>query len=157
MNRLLFIAISIAGWILFTVANRGFFWHKISAMPSNVLHNTNNSSIPIVQHNLGWQEDSLQNQVQSELYSSISTGMSYAEVSSILGWSGVLVYENNINDDEEAIQTKVYRWNYDNAYLNNIDSDELINKKSINNDEHLILEFQNDILIELNFSDRNLY
>ena len=155
MNRLLFIAIALAGWILFTVANRGFFLHKISAMPSKTLNNTNSSSVPTIQQNLGL-KGNLQNQIQSELYSSISIGMSYAEVSSILGWPGILIYQNNVDDGGETIQTKVYRWNDNEAYLDNTTDYESINKVKISSNENLILKFQNDILIEID-SGRNLY
>jgi len=157
INRLLFTAILLSGWILFAISNRFFSINKISAMPGDTSNTINNSSAPTVYQNSGFNNDPLQNQIQSELYSSISTGMTYAEVSSILGWEGVLIYENNTDGGAETIETKVYRWNQGNVNLGNIVSDEGINKSNINHDESLILEFQNDILIELNFSERNLY
>ena len=57
--------------------------------------------------------NSLQNQIQSELYNSISSCMTYEEVSSIIGWEGVLIYEYEVDDSGESIQTQVYQWNYE--------------------------------------------
>ncbi|MEL6928498.1 MAG: hypothetical protein AAFO95_07680 [Cyanobacteria bacterium J06600_6] len=159
MNRLLFMAIALAGWILFTAINRGFFFGKLLAMPGNISNGINNSSETAIAQNadLIIINDPLQDQLKSELYSSISTGMSYAEVSSILGWEGILIYESSISDREEVIQTKVYRWNFDDLGLDNIAPDKPIGKKNTDPGENIILEFQNDILIELNFSEQNLY
>ena len=154
MNRLLFTAIVLAGWILFAAINRGSFFSNISATPINTSNSIDNS-LPTIGHS-DLKEDSLQNQIQSELYNSISTGMSYAEVSSIIGWEGTLIYENNINDGLKPITIKVYRWNLDDVYSDSLTSNELVNKNNAHLNNYLILEFQNNILIELN-SSQNIY
>ena len=157
MNRLLFIAIALAGWMLFAVANRSLFSSQISAMPGQInVNNSNTSLVPQVRQNSG-SSDELQGRIQAELYSAISTGMSYAEVSSILGWSGILIYENIVEHGEEAIQIAVYSWNYDDVYFDNTVTDEEINNSKIYRDRKLTVEFQNDIAVELDFSEPNLY
>lgn len=126
-------------------------------MPRNTSTSITDPSEPTIQQNSGFENDPLPNQIQSELFSSVARGMSYAEVSSIIGWEGVLIYESNIDDGGEVIQTKVYRWNADDLHLDNIASDEPTRKNNIDPNKSLILEFQNDVLIELDFSNQNLY
>ena len=155
MNRLVLSAILLFGWIILVAINRGSFFSKISAMPQNNINSLDNSPAPTIDRNLGteYRDDSLQNQIRSELYNSISSGMSYEEVSSIIGWKGVLIYENKINNGEEVIITKVYQWNYDDIYTNNNVSADFERSRIVNPDKNLTLEFQDNVLIEQTFSD----
>ena len=156
MNRLLLFAIAMTAWILFTAIDRGSFLDKIAAMPLKTSGNAADS-LPTIEQNSGLKDNSLQDRVQSELYSSISTGMSYAEVESIIGWSGILIYENNDDRGGEVIQTKVYRWNSDHLHLNDVALDKPIDRDSIALDKDIVLEFQNDVLIELSFTSHDVY
>lgn len=160
MNRLVFSLILLLGWIIFIVFDRGFFFDQIAAMPENTINNNdlNNSPAPSIRGNLGiednsLQEDNLQNQIQSELYNSISTGMSYEEVRSIIGWDGVLLYENKVDNGEKMIQTKVYQWNKEDVYSTDSTSGTSNRLSNPNFYGNLTLEFQDNLLINKNFSD----
>ena len=155
MNRLVLSAILLFGWIILVAINRGSFFSKISAMPQNNINSLDNSPAPTIDRNLGteYRDDSLQNQIRSELYNSISSGMSYEKVSSIIGWKGVLIYENKINNGGKVIRTKVYQWNYDDIYTNNNTAADFKRSRIVNPDKNLTLEFQDNILIEQTFSD----
>ena len=160
MNRLVFSVIFLLGWIIFIALDRGFFFDKLSAMPRNTINNNNinNSPAPSINRDLGIEEHSrqnnnLQNQLQSELYNSISSGMSYEDVRSIIGWDGVLIYENEVSNGEELIQTRVFQWNYEDVYATDPTSINSDRAGIINPNWNLTLEFQNDLLIERAFSD----
>ena len=159
MNRIFFSVILLFGWFLFIVLNRGYFFNRLFAMPRNTIDNNEltNSSVPSIRRDLGIQDSNiqnknLQNQIQSELYDSISSGMSYKEISSIIGWDGVLIYENEVWDGDETIRTKVYQWN--NEDINSTDTTSINSERSgiINPYWNLTLEFQNDLLIDRSFS-----
>ena len=157
MNRLVFSGILISGWIVFVAVNRDFFFGQLSAMPGDAINNSSNFPIPTIDWDLGiednkLQDRNLQNQTQSELYDSISSGMSYEEVSSIIGWSGVLVYENEVKDGGEIIQTKVYQWDHEDVYSTDTTSINAERTGIINPYGTLTLEFQDDILVEKTFS-----
>lgn len=158
MNRLVFSGILISGWIVFVAVNRNFFFGQLSAMPGDTINNSSNFPTPTIDRDLGiednkLQDRNLQNQIQSELYDSISSGMSYKEVSSIIGWSGVLVYENEVKNGGEIIQTKVYQWNHEDVYSTDTTSINSERAGIINPYGTLTLEFQDDILVEKTFSD----
>lgn len=125
-------------------------------MPLNNI-NLDNSPAPTIDRNLGteYRDDSLQNSIRSELYNSISLGMTYEEVSSIIGWKGVLIYESEVNNGGKVIRTKVYQWNHDELNLNNT-SLTSSDKKWRNLDRDLTLEFQDNILIDNTHSDLEL-
>jgi hypothetical protein len=158
MNHLVFSGIVILGWIIFIAINKGFFFNQLFAMPGNIINNSSNFPAPTIDRDLGiednkLQDRNLQNQIQSELYDSISSGMSYEEVSSIIGWSGVLVYENEVKDGGKIIQTKVYQWNHEDVYSTDTTSINSERAGIINPYGTLTLEFQDDILVEKTFSD----
>lgn len=155
ITRLLLGAILLSGWLLLAVFNRYLAIDKILAMPRNTSDNISNLPASTIEQNSNFNDDPLQNQIQSELYNSISSGMTYAEVSSIIGWEGILIYENKVREGERTIHIKVYRWNYQEGHLGNIVSEDSMENETEN--RNLVLEFQNDILLEQNFSDRNLY
>lgn len=159
MNRLVFSAIILLGWFVFVIFERGYFFDKILAMPRNTINNNglNNSPAPSINRDLGIEDnnfqDPIQNQVQSELYNSISSGMSYEEVRSIIGWDGVLIYENEVNNGEKMIQTKVYQWN--NEDINSTDTTSINSAKAgmTNLYWNLTLEFQDNLLVDKTYSD----
>ena len=74
--------------------------------------------------------------------------MSYEEVSSIIGWKGVLLYEYEYNDGLETVYTKVYQWN--SGDLNSLNS---ISARGgvLNPYASITLEFQNDLLVDRPF------
>ena len=154
INRLFIAAILLSGWFVFVVINRGFFAKKISAMPQNNLNNLGNSPAPTIDRNLGveYREDDLQSQIRSELYNSISPGMTYEEVSSIIGWKGVLIYDSEVGNRGETVRTKVYQWNYEDFDPNNSFS---ISSERKWGDlyKNLTLEFQDNILIDRTFTN----
>ncbi|MBE9048329.1 hypothetical protein IQ255_28745 [Pleurocapsales cyanobacterium LEGE 10410] len=153
MNPLVFTVILLFSWIVFIAINRGFFIDKASSMPRGAIDNLGNSPAPTIRDDLGIKNNDLQNQIRSELYNSISTGMTYEEVSSIIGWEGVLIYENEDNDGGKIIRTKVYQWNYDDIYSHNTVSADSARARIINPYKNLTLEFQDNILIEQTFSE----
>lgn len=149
MKHLIIAAIFLLGWIIFwIISHRSFFLNKTSAQPINTTIQFGNSPRSSIRQNLGIGLDSLQLQIQSELYNSISTGMSYEEVSSIIGWKGVLLYEYEYNNGLETIYTKVYQWNSgDLNSLNNISARGGV----LNPYASITLEFQNDLLVDRPF------
>lgn len=153
MNRLVFSAILLFGWIIFVAINRGFFSNKISVMAQNTINSSGNSPAPTIDRNLGnLKDDSLQHQIRSELYNSISTGMTYEEVSSIIGWKGVLIYESEVNNGGKIIRTEVYQWNYDDLYPNSTFSTD--SETGLENlYKNMTLEFQDNVLTDSNFSN----
>ena len=134
--------------------NRYFALDPTSAMPPGAGNSNNinlsNSPAPTitVEDDLA-KEPSLQEQIRSQLYNSISTGMTYEEVSSIIGWQGVLVYQTQVNLSGKAIETKVYQWNYDDVYSHTVPTNNFEKDRIIHPYQNLTLEFQNNILIEL--------
>jgi hypothetical protein len=96
-----------------------------------------NKAIQIKQINLS-------SEIRENLYNSISTGMSYDEVRSILGWDGILIYENNIDSADGQIHEKIYQWNNQDFYLTDYESQRA---DVINPYWSFTLRFQNGILI----------
>ena len=153
IKRLIFVLIILLVWILVVEGDRYFALHPTSAMPSNVSNSNNNNSLSdSPAPTITIEDNKLQERIQSQLYSSISTGMTYEEVSSIIGWQGVLIYQTQVNLGGKAIETKVYQWNY-NVYshtvptTNNFDRDRIIHPY-----QNLTLEFQDNVLVELPIS-----
>ncbi|WP_334691116.1 hypothetical protein [Nostoc sp.] len=86
----------------------------------------------------------MSSEIRENLYNSISPGMSYDEVRSIIGWDGILIYENNIDSADGQIHEKFYQWNNEDVYLTDYESPRA---DIINPYWSVILRFQNDILI----------
>ncbi|WP_341997701.1 hypothetical protein [Chlorogloeopsis sp. ULAP02] len=84
------------------------------------------------------------NQIKQDLYNSISTGMTYAEVRSIIGWDGVLIYQNEINFAGGKIREKIYQWNNYGVYSTDNESQTIDDPNPY---WSVTLQFQNDILI----------
>ena len=156
MNHLFFTISIISIATLTLVIQRGFFSDKISAMTPNIGYSTglDNSPAPTIDRNLV-EENSLQQQIPTQLYNSISAGMTYEEVSSIIGWEGVLIYETQIDLGARVVTSKVYQWNYDDFNWSNTVStttqDNRLQKNgasSLNLYQNLTLEFQDNVLTE---------
>lgn len=149
IKRLIFVLIILLVWILVVEGDRYFALHPTSAMPraGNSHNNINLSNSPAPTITI--EDNKLQEQIQSQLYSSISTGMTYEEVSSIIGWQGVLVYQAQVNVSGKAIETKVYQWNYDDVYSHTVPTNNFEKDRIIHPYQNLTLEFQNNVLVEL--------
>lgn len=74
--------------------------------------------------------------------------MTYEEVSSIIGWKGVLIYETEINEGGRIVRSQVYQWNYDDISSNNTVSADSQRARIVNPYQNLTLEFQDNILID---------
>ncbi|WP_375512184.1 hypothetical protein [uncultured Nostoc sp.] len=127
-------------WIAFIYSPRVFY---ITQMPTffinsmlKVFNQNTNKTIQIQQINFS-------SEIRENLYNSISTGMSYDEVRSILGWDGILIYENNIDSADGQIHEKIYQWNNQDVYLTDYESQ----RGDINPYWSVTLIFQNNILI----------
>ena len=148
IKRFIFVLIILLACILAVESDR-YFNHPISAMPPGISHNNGNLSNPyaevITEKDL-IEDPSLQEKIRTQLYSSISTGMTYEEVSSIIGWQGVLIYQTQTNVGGKAIETKIYQWNDVDARIvsNRFGKDGIIDPY-----RNLTLEFQDDVLVEL--------
>ncbi|BBD67707.1 hypothetical protein NIES4072_49950 [Nostoc commune NIES-4072] len=140
MKYLILLAVALLAWIAF------IYSHKVSSitqMPTffmnsmfKVFNQNSNETIQIKQIKLS-------SEIRENLYNSISTGMSYDEVRSILGWDGILIYENNIDSADGQIHEKIYQWNDQDVYLTDYESQ----RRDINPYWSVTLRFQNDILI----------
>ncbi|MCC5599360.1 hypothetical protein [Nostoc favosum] len=140
MKYSILLAVVLLAWIAFIYSHRVFF---ITQMPTffmnsmfKVFNQNTNETIQIKQINLS-------SEIRENLYNSISTGMSYDEVRSILGWDGILIYENNIDSADGQIHEKIYQWNNQDVYLTDYESQ----REDINPYWSVTLRFQNDILI----------
>lgn len=85
------------------------------------------------------------NEIKQELYDSISVGMTYEQVIAIIGWDGVLIYENNIDVADGKIHEQVYQWNNQDIYLTEDEAHNLVNTSLYGS---MTLKFQNNILIK---------
>ncbi|MCC5629954.1 hypothetical protein LC613_18680 [Nostoc sphaeroides CHAB 2801] len=140
MKYSILLAVALLAWIAFFYSYRVF---SITQMPTffinsmfKVFNQNTNETIQIQQINLS-------SEIRENLYNSISTGMSYDEVRSILGWDGILIYENNIDSPDGQIHEKIYQWNNQDVYLTDYESQ----RSDINPYWSFTLRFQNDILI----------
>ncbi|MGH1393825.1 MAG: hypothetical protein ACRAVC_07315 [Trichormus sp.] len=88
------------------------------------------------------------NEIREELYDSISVGMTYEQVIAIIGWDGVLIYENDIETVDGKIHEQVYQWNNQDIYTNEND-DHKLGDRSIYSS--IKLRFQNHILVNKSF------
>ena len=148
IRRLIFVLIILLVWILVLESNYAaptltdrYFDRSISAMPSGIGHSNSNLSAPA---EVIIESDLTDPGLNRSRYSSIATGMTYQEVSSIIGWEGILIYQDRVNIGGKAIETKVYQWN-------DVDSRIVSNRfsKEIDPYRNLTLEFQDDVLVEL--------
>ncbi|WP_414579590.1 hypothetical protein [Anabaena sp. CCY 9402-a] len=88
------------------------------------------------------------NEIREELYDSISVGMTYQQVIAIIGWDGVLIYDNNIDTADGKIHEQVYQWNNQDIYTSE-NYEQKLGDRSIYSS--IKLRFQNDILVNKSF------
>ena len=142
IRRFIFVLIILLVWIIVVQSDR--YNHSISAMPSGIGHSSNLSDPAEVIIESDLTEDPSPQKIRSQLYSNISTGMTYEEVSSIIGWQGILIYQTKVNVGGKAIETKVYQWNdLDAGIISNL------GKEIVDPYRNLTLEFQDNVLVEL--------
>lgn len=93
------------------------------------------------------------NEIREELYDSISVGMTYEQVIAIIGWDGVLIYENDIDTADGKIHEQVYQWNNQGIYTSNNNEQKLGDRSIYNRSIYssIKLRFQNDILVNKSF------
>ncbi|PSB01725.1 hypothetical protein [Merismopedia glauca] len=103
-----------------------------------------NICLPTNSNNSNFKQRILPPELRNTLYNSISIGMSYDEVRAIIGWDGILIYENEIDSPEGQIHEKIYQWNNEDIYL---DDDSLPTTDEKNSYWSVTLQFQNNILI----------
>jgi hypothetical protein len=108
MKYSILLSLTLSGWIAFFYSHRVFLIRQFPKFP--IISNQN------FRHNMQLQKiesefKTKETPVKQELYNSISTGMTYEEVRSIIGWDGNLIYENNIDYADRKIYEKIYQWN----------------------------------------------
>ncbi|MBD2729167.1 hypothetical protein H6G96_23330 [Nostoc sp. FACHB-892] len=141
MKYSILLAVVLLAWITFIYVHRVVSITPMSTFFINsmfkIFPQKPNKAIQIKQINLS-------SEIRENLYNSISTGMSYDEVRSILGWDGILIYENNIDSADGQIHEKIYQWNNQDFYLTDYESQRA---DVINPYWSFTLRFQNGILI----------
>lgn len=141
MKYLILLSLALSGWIAFIYSHKSFFIGQFPILSMNSMFKISNQ---IHHDNIQIQQTDLQSQIKQDLYNSISTGMSYDEVRSIIGWDGILIYQNDIDYAGGEIHEKIYQWNNQDIYS--------IDNESQRADDRnpywsVTLQFQNDILI----------
>lgn len=153
MKYSFFLSVAILGCIAFIYSHKDFFFKQFPYFSANSTFNLSNRRL---QNRLPGQKIQIRNrdfrnskpQVRRDLYNSISEGMTYDEVRSIIGWDGVLVYTNNLDDGGRPIKEKVYQWNNQDIYSTNYDPQRA---GDINPYWSVTLQFQNDALVGKTF------
>ncbi|MEM7714626.1 MAG: hypothetical protein AAF349_13805 [Cyanobacteria bacterium P01_A01_bin.68] len=102
------LSVALSGWIAFFYSQRGVFVGKFSDAATTSLFNLPNQNSL---QNIQVRRINIKSPIKHQLYNSISEGMSYDEVRSILGWDGILIYQNDINYGDTHIDEKIYQWN----------------------------------------------
>ncbi len=141
MKYSILLAVALLAWVAFIYSHRVV---SIAQMPTFFM----NSMFKVFNQNphdtIQIQQRNLPSEIREKLHNSISTGMSYNEVRSIIGWDGILIYENNIDFADGQIHEKIYQWNNQDVYLTDYESPRT---DDMNPYWSLTLRFQNDILI----------
>ncbi|MEO1378305.1 MAG: hypothetical protein AAFW70_29355 [Cyanobacteria bacterium J06635_10] len=134
MKLSFFLSLALSGWIAFFYSQRSVFFGKFSAAKTNSLFNLSNQKSL---QKITIRRINIQSPIRHQLYNSISEGMSYDEVRSILGWDGILIYKNDINYGDTHIDEKIYQWNNDKSE----------NVGEMNPYWSVTLQFQNNTLV----------
>ena len=127
--------------IAFFYSQRGIFFGKFSDAANNSLFNLPNQNSL---QNITIRRIKIKSPIKHQLYNSISEGMSYDEVRSILGWDGVLIYKNDINYGDTHIDEKIYQWNNQDIYSTDY---KYQNVGEMNPYWSVTLQFQNNSLV----------
>jgi hypothetical protein len=146
MKYLLLLSIILLAWMVSASSYRSTLTDQ---KPSLFLNSTFNIFPQFFQPNspkkIEIQDRNLPSEIRQDLYNSISTGMSYDQVRAIIGWDGILIYENDIDTAEGKIRETVYQWNNEDIYHND-DRYESIDPIGLY--WNVTLQFQNNILIQ---------
>ncbi len=130
MKYSILLSVAIFGWIAFIYSHKDFFSKQFPFFSANSISSL---SIQNVSQHLSQRfpnpkieirnRDFIDSkpQIRQNLYNSISEGMSYDEVRSIIGWDGVLIYTNEIDYGGRKIKEKIYQWNNQDIYSTNYD------------------------------------
>ncbi|MBV6625354.1 MAG: hypothetical protein KI793_20900 [Rivularia sp. (in: Bacteria)] len=137
------LSVALSGWIALFYSQRVFLNKEFSSLAINSLFQLSNRKSRQTQK-FKIRQINIQSLINQQLYNSISEGMSYDEVRSIIGWDGVLIYKNNINLGDTHINEKIYQWNNQDIYANNYNAQ---NVGDINPYWSVTLQFQNNNLI----------
>ena len=118
MKDSIFLSVAIFGCIAFIYSHKDFFFKQFPPFSANSTFSFSNRLFPnrqipgqIPTKPIQTQNRRYKPQIRRDLYNSISEGMSYDEVRSIIGWDGVLIYTNNLDYSGKAIEEKIYQWN----------------------------------------------
>ncbi|MEH1942514.1 MAG: hypothetical protein V7L01_20175 [Nostoc sp.] len=141
MKYSIFLAVVLLAWIAFKYSPRVLYLNQMPIFSTNSMFKVFNQN---PYNNIQIQQRNLSSEIRENLYNSISPGMSYDEVRSIIGWDGILIYENNIDSPDGQIHEKFYQWNDGDVYLSDYESQRA---DVINPYWSVTLRFQNNILI----------
>lgn len=141
MKYSILLTVALLAWITFNYSHRVISMNQIPIFFMNSMFKVFNQNI---HDNLEIKQINLSSEIRENLYNSISPGMSYDQVRSIIGWDGILIYENNIDSADGQIHEKFYQWNNQDVYLTDYESQR---GDVINPYWSVTLRFQNDILI----------
>jgi hypothetical protein len=141
MKYSILLAVALLVWVTFIYSHRTVSITQIPTFFMNSIFKVFNQN---PRETIQIQQINLPDEFRENLYNSISTGMSYDEVRSIIGWDGILIYENNIDSANGKIYEKVYQWNNQDVDFTDSESQRA---DEINPYWSVTLRFQNDILI----------
>jgi hypothetical protein len=145
MQYLILLSILLLAWIVSVSSHRIFLMERKPTLVMNSMFDIFPPSFPHPHRKIYREDRGLPSEIKQDLYNSISTGMSYDEVRAIVGWDGILIYENDINTAQGRIREKVYQWNYEDIYDSQGTSQ---TPDNLNLYWSVTLQFQNDILIK---------
>lgn len=141
MKYSILLTVALLAWIVFNYSHRVISMNQMPIFFMNSMFKVFNQN---THDNLQIQQINLSSEIRENLYNSISPGMSYDQVRSIIGWDGILIYENNIDSADGQIHEKFYQWNNQDVYLTDYESQR---GDVINPYWSVTLRFQNDILL----------
>ena len=153
MKYSILLSVAISGWIAFIYSHKDFFFKQLPSFSANSTLSLSNRRLS---QRLPTQKIEIQNrdfrdskpQIRRDLYNSISEGMSYDEVRSIIGWDGVLIYTSDLDYGGGEIKEKIYQWNNQDVYSTNYNSQRA---GDLNPYWNVTLQFQDDALVGKSF------
>ena len=153
MKYSILLSVAIFGWIAFIYSHKDFFFKQLPFFSANSISSlsSENLSQRLPTQKIEIQKRDFRNskpQIRRDLYNSISEGMSYDEVRSIVGWDGVLIYTNVLDYGNRQIKEKIYQWNNQDVYSANSDSQRA---GDLNPYWSLTLQFQDNALVGKTF------
>jgi hypothetical protein len=150
MQYLILLSILLLAWMVSISSYRFFLMDRKPTLIMNSMFDIFPPNLPYPHRKIEREDRGLPSEIKQDLYNSISTGMSYNEVRAIVGWDGILIYENDINTAQGQIREKVYQWNHEDIYDTQGTSQ---NPDNANLYWSVTLQFQNDILIKKSSSN----